>query len=229
MKSSTTTIAQSNAFVTTFDVSPNGSGPLTGLRFAVKDTIDVAGFKTGCGNPTWRDSHPAAVVHAVCVEQLLRAGARCVGKTISDELALSLLGENYFYGTPLDPPGTRSGGFCVGNGYGRLYPRSREQLRNLGLPSVARICIGCWRESASAIFRYRRRPRAERRCAGKGGTRSVGRRTGVREQTRNDLFDQRDLRACRCRRSGSFVRADAAATQNIRRRRAGVIAARAGC
>jgi amidase len=95
--------AQSNAFVTTFDLSPTGSGTLDGLRFAVKDTIDVAGFKTGCGNPTWRDSHPAAVVHAVCVEQLLRAGARCVGKTICDELAFSLLGENYFYGTPLNP------------------------------------------------------------------------------------------------------------------------------
>jgi len=103
MNRSTITIAQSNAFVTTFDLPPTGSGPLDGLRFAVKDTIDVAGLKTGCGNPTWRDSHPAAVVHAVCVEQLLSAGARCVGKTISDELAFSLLGENHFYGTPLNP------------------------------------------------------------------------------------------------------------------------------
>jgi amidase len=116
MNSSTITVAQSNAFVTTFDLSPTGSGPLDGLRFAVKDTIDVAGFKTGCGNPTWRDSHPAAVAHAVCVEQLLHAGARCVGKTISDELALSLLGENHFYGTPLNarapdrvPGGSSSG------------------------------------------------------------------------------------------------------------------------
>jgi amidase len=116
MKSSTITVAQSNAFVTTFDLSPTSSGPLDGLRFAVKDTIDVAGFKTGCGNPTWRDSHPAAVAHAVCVEQLLHAGARCVGKTISDELALSLLGENHFYGTPLNarapdrvPGGSSSG------------------------------------------------------------------------------------------------------------------------
>ncbi len=116
MNSSAITVAQSNAFVTTFDLSPTGSGPLDGLRFAVKDTIDVAGFKTGCGNPTWRDSHPAAVVHAVCVEQLLGAGARCVGKTISDELAFSLLGENHFYGTPLNahapdrvPGGSSSG------------------------------------------------------------------------------------------------------------------------
>lgn len=87
-----TTAAQSNAFVATFEVPPTGSGPLDGLSFAVKDLIDVAGWKTGCGNPVWHDSHPAAVVHAVCVEQLLLAGARCVGKTVSDELAFSLLG-----------------------------------------------------------------------------------------------------------------------------------------
>ncbi len=116
MKSSTITVAQSNAFVTTFEVSPTGSGPLDALCFGVKDVIDVAGWKTGCGNPTWRDSHPTAVAHAVCVEQLLQAGARCVGKTISDELAFSLLGENHFYGTPLNakaadrvPGGSSSG------------------------------------------------------------------------------------------------------------------------
>jgi amidase len=102
MNSSAISVHESHAFVTTFDLSPTDSGPLNGLRFAVKDTIDVAGFKTGCGNPTWRDSHPAAVVHAVCVEQLLHAGARCIGKTVSDELAFSLLGENHFYGTPLN-------------------------------------------------------------------------------------------------------------------------------
>ena len=116
MNRSAITVAQSNAFVTTFDLSPIDSGPLDGMRFAVKDTIDVAGFKTGCGNPTWRDSHPAAVVHAVCVEQLVQAGASCIGKTISDELAFSLLGENHFYGTPLNaqvpdrvPGGSSSG------------------------------------------------------------------------------------------------------------------------
>src|SRR5881227_3004120 len=103
MKRSTITVNESNAFLTTFELPPTGSGILDGLCFAVKDVIDVAGWKTGCGNPTWRDSHPSAVANAVCVEQLLRAGARCVGKTISDELAFSLLGQNYFYGTPLNP------------------------------------------------------------------------------------------------------------------------------
>jgi amidase len=43
------------------------------------------------------------VAHAVCVEQLLHAGARCTAKTVSDELAFSLSGDNHFYGTPLNP------------------------------------------------------------------------------------------------------------------------------
>ena len=96
-------IADSKAFMEICDASPTGSGPLDGLTFGVKDLIDVSGMKTGCGHPTWRESHPEAVAHAVCVEQLLRAGARCVGKTISDELAFSLIGENHFYGTPINP------------------------------------------------------------------------------------------------------------------------------
>jgi amidase len=96
-------IEQSGAFIERFALPPTGEGSLRGLRFAVKDLIDVAGHRTGCGNPTWRETHPAAAVSAVCVEQLLEAGARCEGKTVTDELAFSLLGENHFYGTPLNP------------------------------------------------------------------------------------------------------------------------------
>jgi amidase len=92
-----------SAFVARLDVPPTGPGPLEGLRFGVKDLIDIAGMVTGGGNPTWRDTHPPAAVHAVCVEQLLRAGAHCVAKTVSDQLAFSLVGENRFYGTPLNP------------------------------------------------------------------------------------------------------------------------------
>ena len=95
--------ASSGAFLDETVFEPTGQGPLDGLRFAVKDLVDLAGLPTGCGNPSWRDSHPRAVSHAVCVEQVLAAGARCVGKTVTDELAFSLLGENEFYGTPLNP------------------------------------------------------------------------------------------------------------------------------
>lgn len=96
------TIEQSGAFVHTFLIEPTGSGVLDGLTFAAKDLIDLAGQKTGCGNPRWQETHPPASAHAICVEQLLEAGARCIGKTITDELAYSLIGENYFYGTPLN-------------------------------------------------------------------------------------------------------------------------------
>lgn len=94
---------ESGAFIGRFTLPPTKDGPLSGLTFAVKDLIDVAGHPTGCGNPTYRETHPTASVSAVCVEQLLAAGAQCEGKTITDELAFSLIGENHFYGTPLNP------------------------------------------------------------------------------------------------------------------------------
>jgi amidase len=111
------TIEQSGAFVHTFLIEPTGSGLLDGLTFASKDLIDLAGQKTGCGNPRWQETHPPATSHAICVEQLLEAGARCIGKTITDELAYSLIGENYFYGTPLNPaaPDRVPGGSSCGS------------------------------------------------------------------------------------------------------------------
>src|SRR3954452_1099882 len=96
-------IDQSGAFIETFTLAAAKDGPLRGLTFAVKDLIDVAGYRTGCGNPKWLATHPPATVSAVCVEQLLAAGATCIGKTITDEFAFSLLGENFHYGTPLNP------------------------------------------------------------------------------------------------------------------------------
>lgn len=94
---------ETRAFIQRFIEEPKSSGPLDGLSFAVKDLIDVKGYKTSCGNPHWRDTHPAAAAHAVCVDQLLYAGAKCLGKTATDELAFGLDGENFFFGTPLNP------------------------------------------------------------------------------------------------------------------------------
>jgi len=111
------TIEQSGAFVETFTIEPKRPGILDGLSFAVKDLIDLAGYKTGCGNPHWRDTHPIAVANAVSVDQLLNAGARCAGKTVTDELAFSLNGENFFYGAPLNPraPDRVTGGSSCGS------------------------------------------------------------------------------------------------------------------
>ncbi|MFV0243723.1 MAG: amidase [Qingshengfaniella sp.] len=78
-------------------------GPLSGLSFAVKDMFDIKGARTGNGHPGWRAAHPPAPRHATAVARLLAAGADLVGRTISDELAYSLTGENFHYGTPLNP------------------------------------------------------------------------------------------------------------------------------
>jgi amidase len=96
-----------------------GSGRLDGLTFAAKDLIDVAGAPTGGGNPDWLASRTAAVTSAPVVDAALAAGARLVGKTITDELAFSLEGENAHYGTPINPacperlPGGSSSGSAV--------------------------------------------------------------------------------------------------------------------
>lgn len=92
-------------------------GPLTGLTVAIKDLFDVAGLKTGNGSPAWlADTEPASV-HAPVVAALLDAGSRFVGKTLTDEMAWSLNGENAHYGTPKNvaAPGRISGGSSAGS------------------------------------------------------------------------------------------------------------------
>jgi len=81
--------------------APNG--PLAGLTFAAKDLFDVAGHPTGGGNPDWARQHPVPTRHAWAVQRLLDAGATLIGKTITDEVSLGILGENPFDGTPLNP------------------------------------------------------------------------------------------------------------------------------
>jgi len=107
-----------NAFVPGRDVRIEGAGngPLAGLTFAAKDLFDVAGSPTGGGNPDWERCHPVPEKHAWAVETLLNAGAGLIGKTITDEVSLGILGENPFYGTPVNsaapdrvPGGSSSG------------------------------------------------------------------------------------------------------------------------
>jgi len=78
-------------------------GPLAGLTFAAKDLFDVAGHPTGGGNPDWSEQNPVPTRHAWAVARLLDEGATLIGKTITDEISLGILGENPFYGTPLNP------------------------------------------------------------------------------------------------------------------------------
>jgi amidase len=102
----------------------SGSGPLSGLTFAVKDIFDVAGYPTGCGNPHMLALSGIKPASASAVQALAQAGATFVGKTCTDELAFSLNGKNAHFGTPRNggapdriPGGSSSGSAsAVSNG-----------------------------------------------------------------------------------------------------------------
>jgi amidase len=107
-----------NAFVpgTLVPIAGKAGGPLDGLSFAVKDLFDVAGLPTGGGNHDWALVNPEPQHHGWAVQTLLDAGASFVGKTITDEVSLGILGENAFDGTPINtaapervPGGSSSG------------------------------------------------------------------------------------------------------------------------
>lgn len=76
---------------------------LSGKTCAVKDNIDIEGMKTGGGNPEWKRTHDVAGNHATALLPLLNAGVKLSFKTHLDELAYSLMGTNFHYGTPVNP------------------------------------------------------------------------------------------------------------------------------
>ena len=78
-------------------------GPLAGLTAVVKDMYDIAGYRTGGGNPEWLEAHPPAAANASAVQKILDAGATIVGKTVCDEFFYSVSGANAHYGTPVNP------------------------------------------------------------------------------------------------------------------------------
>lgn len=101
-------------------LDPSNTGPLTGLSFAAKELIAIQSQITGCGNPHWLEGREAATEHAPCITRLLNQGATLKGRTISDEMAFSLDGENVHYGTPINvnaperiPGGSSSGSAAI--------------------------------------------------------------------------------------------------------------------
>ncbi|CAI8603401.1 unnamed protein product [Vicia faba] len=119
------TASDYGAFMEKFILPPTSSSsdlPLNSLTFAVKDIFDVKGYVAGFGNPDWAKTHEVATSTAPTVLALLSAGATCVGKTVMDEMAYSINGENVHYGTPRNPcaedrvPGGSSSGSAVAVG-----------------------------------------------------------------------------------------------------------------
>lgn len=99
------------------DVPHASAGPLAGLTFGVKDLFDVAGYPTSGGNPIVLARSGIKTMTAPTVQRLLDAGARCVGKTVTDELAFSLNGQNAHFGAPINggAPDRISGGSSSGS------------------------------------------------------------------------------------------------------------------
>ena len=92
-------------------------GPLAGLICVVKDMYDIAGERTGAGNPDWLANQLPAATHAAAVQRLIDAGATITGKAICDEFFYSVAGANAHYGTPpnVRAPGRLPGGSSSGS------------------------------------------------------------------------------------------------------------------
>ena len=97
----------------------------------------MAGLPTGGGNPDWPGNDAPAARHAWAVEALLEAGAAFIGKTVTDEVSLGILGENAFYGTPVNPaapdraPGGSSSGSASAVAAGLCGHRARHRYGRL--------------------------------------------------------------------------------------------------
>ncbi|XP_020575564.1 outer envelope protein 64, mitochondrial [Phalaenopsis equestris] len=98
---------------------PAARHPLSNLTFAVADNFDVKNSVSGFGNPDWKRTHEPAGKTAVVISLLLQRGATLVGRTVMDELAFGVTGENLHYGMPINPesslqtPGGSSSGSAV--------------------------------------------------------------------------------------------------------------------
>lgn len=97
---------------------PNAAtGPLAGLSFGVKDLFHVSGYPTSGGQPLLLAFLGVQQRTAPTVQKLLDAGARFTGKTITDELAFSLNGQNTHFGSPVNgaAPDRITGGSSSGS------------------------------------------------------------------------------------------------------------------
>ncbi|WP_395055058.1 allophanate hydrolase [Polaromonas sp.] len=100
-----------------------GTGPLAGLRFAVKDNMDAAGLPTTAACPAFAYT-PSA--HAAVVQKLLDAGAQLAGKTNLDQFACGLNGTRSPFGAV--PNAINPLYVCGGSSSGSAYVVATGQV-----------------------------------------------------------------------------------------------------
>lgn len=100
-----------------FRLEGRKGGPLSGLTFAAKDLYDIAGQRTGAGNPDYLSNQKPAARHSWAVQALLDGGAALVGRAITVEMAFGMAGDNIHYGMPINPaaPDRVPGGSSCGS------------------------------------------------------------------------------------------------------------------
>ncbi|MGB4609006.1 MAG: amidase [Saccharofermentanales bacterium] len=93
-------------------------GPLKGLTFAAKDVFKILGSTYGNGHPEWLRTNSPDDFTSSLIVRLLESGADLAGKTVCDELCFSISGENWHYGSPINPhdPRRYAGGSSSGTG-----------------------------------------------------------------------------------------------------------------
>ncbi|MEO3384857.1 amidase [Mesorhizobium sp. CAU 1741] len=108
-----------NAFLDHSDapVKSAGTGTLSGKKLAVKDIFDVAGHRSGWGNPQRLAEAAPASVTSLAIQALMDEGAQITGRTQTEELAFSLTGHNAHYPQPVNPaaPDRVTGGSSSGS------------------------------------------------------------------------------------------------------------------
>lgn len=93
-------------------------GQLKELTFAAKDVFKILGSTYGNGHPKWLETNTPDDFTTSIIMKLLEEGADLVGKTVCDELCFSISGENWNYGSPINPhdPRRYAGGSSSGSG-----------------------------------------------------------------------------------------------------------------
>ncbi|MDD9909469.1 MAG: amidase [Ahrensia sp.] len=99
------------------DVPHAAEGPLAGKTLAVKDLMQLAGYRNGWGSPSRLAQAQIDTETQSAVQAMLDAGAKALGKAQCEELCFSLAGNNAHFGMPANgaAPERLTGGSSSGS------------------------------------------------------------------------------------------------------------------